>query len=162
MATRKAGSPPLTRGKRASGTTEAGKGRITPAHAGKTGSVAAMRTKTKDHPRSRGENGDLFGGLSASGGSPPLTRGKRILAFLSVYLERITPAHAGKTPRAPRLKRPDPDHPRSRGENFGRVLNRLYAAGSPPLTRGKLFQKLSCDLYSRITPAHAGKTTQGT
>ena len=35
------------------------------------------------------------------------------------------------------------------------------AAGSPPRMRGKPRPRSSCQRSSRITPAHAGKTTQG-
>ena len=50
------GSSPLTRGKRARGADHAERGRLIPAHAGKTVSTAAGVGRPSAHPRSRGEN----------------------------------------------------------------------------------------------------------
>ena len=50
------GSPPLTRGKPSFRTTFFGLFRITPAHAGKTDVTGIDSLRTRDHPRSRGEN----------------------------------------------------------------------------------------------------------
>ena len=50
------GSSPLTRGKPERGLHGAERGRLIPAHAGKTLSLAGKRTGMTAHPRSRGEN----------------------------------------------------------------------------------------------------------
>ena len=71
-------------------------------------------------------------------GSSPLTRGKLPMTLVYAPLDRLIPAHAGKTwesaPTTPRARA----HPRSRGEN-GRA------------------QQLIGD-SQRLIPAHAGKT----
>ena len=50
------GSSPLTRGKPGGEARQGGGERLIPAHAGKTGGVAALSDKDAAHPRSRGEN----------------------------------------------------------------------------------------------------------
>ena len=50
-------------------------------------------------------------------------------------------------------------HPRSRGENSAPASAMLTAAGSSPLTRGKLVEAASGFLLKRLIPAHAGKTS---
>ena len=152
------GSPPLTRGKPVWNPGIFCRGRITPAHAGKT-PILCMRIAMRwDHPRSRGENVWKAALLHPVLGSPPLTRGKLIWRSCGNLAMRITPAHAGKTLLYQSTCPTRQDHPRSRGENpiSGRKVD--YMKGSPPLTRGKPgFGRLSC-LQVRITPAHAGKT----
>ena len=49
-------------------------------------------------------------------------------------------------------------HPRSRGENLREDLSAQRAAGSSPLTRGKLDQERETMTRLRLIPAHAGKT----
>ena len=49
-------------------------------------------------------------------------------------------------------------HPRSRGENIGRVTSRSRLSGSSPLTRGKRVRCLDRQTAERLIPAHAGKT----
>ena len=71
------GSSPLTRGKpQLPGVSAPGLGLI-PAHAGKTIGVAAGASRTRAHPRSRGENRPGRHGTARRRGSSPLTRGKR-------------------------------------------------------------------------------------
>ena len=52
-------------------------------------------------------------------------------------------------------------HPRSRGENLGRMFYQLAGAGSSPLTRGKLEADRIASSPNRLIPAHAGKTHAG-
>ena len=69
---------------------------------------------------------------------------------------RITPAHAGNSPRLPvtfRLKR---DHPRSCGEQCGPSEPGLRREGSPPLMRGTAQIGNKRNFDAGITPAHAG------
>ena len=79
-------------------------------------------------------------------GSSPLTRGKPALQIVGGAINGIIPAHAGKTRNAPKHRRDDRDHPRSRGENNVATCISLGFAGSSPLTRGKPATK---DPYSR-------------
>ena len=74
------GSSPLTRGKRRVARVRARRGRLIPAHAGKTRVIVGRDASQGAHPRSRGEN-MMCGpdGVPVSGSSP-LTRGKRTRA----------------------------------------------------------------------------------
>ena len=49
------------------------------------------------------------------------------------------------------------DHPRIRGENPISTSRRAQSLGSPPHTRGKSGTRAGAFLYTRITPAYAGK-----
>ena len=53
---------------------------------------------------------------------------------------------------------PMPAHPRSRGENDGRLVGVRRDAGSSPLTRGQLLGIAWSVFQVRLIPAHAGKT----
>ena len=131
------GSPPLTRGKPSDISYLCRKWRITPAHAGKTFWHLFFLARTRDHPRSRGENyKDVFS-YDNYKGSPPLTRGKPHILRKNVPHQRITPAHAGKTRYKKEASKQKKDHPRSRGENGMREDSKMKIKGSPPLTRGK-------------------------
>ena len=55
-ALKKMGSSPLTRGKQAGARNGHGSGGLIPAHAGKTSSTCTRCSRTRAHPRSRGEN----------------------------------------------------------------------------------------------------------
>ena len=97
----KGGSSPLTRGKRPVEGYDARSTRLIPAHAGKT--VLGSHVGPVLH------------------GSSPLTRGKLAEKVLQAAEMRLIPAHAGKT-RADHGRRDRPRaHPRSRGENEGRL-----------------------------------------
>ena len=72
----RAGSSPLTRGKRAGSGLRGVSVGLIPAHAGKTRARRRGQTRWEAHPRSRGENiKNAIGGMKDSGSSP-LTRGK--------------------------------------------------------------------------------------
>ena len=71
------GSSPLTRGKHRRGYRRAGRGRLIPAHAGKTTGITGFAGWSGAHPRSRGENIWPDEWHHTSKGSSPLTRGKR-------------------------------------------------------------------------------------
>ncbi len=72
-------------------------------------------------------------------------------------MHRITPAHAGKSPKPDSRTASCWDHPRTRGEKLTR--NYLFEShtGSPPHTRGKVKSRIFYTVDCRITPAHAGK-----
>ena len=154
----RAGSSPLTRGKRVYRCEVWGLVRLIPAHAGKTQRAAPGSSRRTAHPRSRGENKILRRRTLRSWGSSPLTRGKLELDSLPAPGARLIPAHAGKTSMSSALRRRSAAHPRSRGENFLPVTSAHSRPGSSPLTRGKPRRLLRRRYRPRLIPAHAGKT----
>ena len=70
---------------------------LIPAHAGKTCCKDLGSVSLTAHPRSRGENPLQGSGQRFADGSSPLTRGKPAYFEWSADLERLIPAHAGKT-----------------------------------------------------------------
>ena len=110
------------------------------------------------HPRSRGENDDSDDGFSSHCGSSPLTRGKHGLRRPLVRLERLIPAHAGKTLTPAGIFVIQGAHPRSRGENLISAFRSAGPCGSSPLTRGKPEGERDRVFGVRLIPAHAGKT----
>ena len=76
MVVMRAGSSPLTRGKRPQRDGEAPSGGLIPAHAGKTREGNFAASASGAHPRSRGENRAKENAEKARLGSSPLTRGK--------------------------------------------------------------------------------------
>ena len=91
-------------------------------------------------------------------GSSPLTRGKPEQQATVGVLQGLIPAHAGKTPRRHASAPSSEAHPRSRGENTGKLMNGVTQRGSSPLTRGKRLEAAVVLLVLRLIPAHAGKT----
>ena len=152
------GSSPLTRGKlgrHRDGLQDRG---LIPAHAGKTRRGGAAGCRPRAHPRSRGENVRAVSSKRSGSGSSPLTRGKRAQAVREILTGGLIPAHAGKTTRCSSTWSSRPAHPRSRGENLGRMFYQLAGAGSSPLTRGKRSRRCRELFSSGLIPAHAGKT----
>ena len=132
--------------------------RITPAGAGKTDRPAASPGYHWDHPRRCGENVAPMSSISAAPGSPPQVRGKRIAQLHPRDIIGITPAGAGKTTLKSIKTAQTKDHPRRCGENALGASAACRCAGSPPQVRGKLGDLTSNFIFSRITPAGAGKT----
>ena len=154
----KGGSPPRVRGKPSIVTPTFSLKRITPACAGKTPLVVAVRQAAKDHPRVCGENGRSSQQAMASAGSPPRVRGKPVMIRNATAYKRITPACAGKTSSTTTMSGGKRDHPRVCGENRRCRPSHSPSAGSPPRVRGKpLITRFDSNL-GRITPACAGKT----
>ena len=153
------GSSPLTRGKPASRRARRNRGRLIPAHAGKTRRPCGKTHDSRAHPRSRGENSGRPRTCATRTGSSPLTRGKRACRERSLVGLRLIPAHAGKTSAQTLRSRCARAHPRSRGENSRWARRALSARGSSPLTRGKLLLDQVGDGRERLIPAHAGKTS---
>ena len=91
------GSSPLTRGKQPGARTHPHPRRLIPAHAGKTHEADRQAAPVGAHPRSRGENDPWIRGVLDRHGSSPLTRGKREDRCPQLDVERLIPAHAGKT-----------------------------------------------------------------
>ena len=92
--------------------------------------------KSADHPRIRGEHGAVRQPLESGPGSSPHTRGAHVHRGERVVLQRIIPAYAGSTSRAPVSCRQLWDHPRIRGEHRQLVAERCAFWGSSPHTRG--------------------------
>ena len=156
---RGSGSSPLTRGKRGGRRKGIDLRRLIPAHAGKTRPHRAPGQSVRAHPRSRGENGANVNGMSLPTGSSPLTRGKRCEEVPDRLGAGLIPAHAGKTPEAPRRCHRSPAHPRSRGENSAPHSPKPPPPGSSPLTRGKPPEDPEPVRDPGLIPAHAGKTS---
>ena len=155
----RAGSSPLTRGKRDRDGLPAVRRRLIPAHAGKTDRESTTQKEPRAHPRSRGENrGHKLLDVRFHGSSP-LTRGKPRSHPGCVWSGRLIPAHAGKTSTPGPTCRPSRAHPRSRGENAPHSALTRSTRGSSPLTRGKRVTQLLQGHIGRLIPAHAGKTT---
>ena len=119
-----------------------------------------MREPLRDaaHPRSRGENHDLFSLVIVDRGSSPLTRGKLGPGGTEPQRVRLIPAHAGKTIFVALYQNNETAHPRSRGENSIVVGMVKEGLGSSPLTRGKPALIAHTGHAGRLIPAHAGKT----
>ena len=153
------GSSPLTRGKHLRLALTALISGLIPAHAGKTNHPQDVGSPDAAHPRSRGENHLVNVVRMDEYGSSPLTRGKRPHVRRLVGEERLIPAHAGKTSCSCTSSLCRWAHPRSRGENMGKLFFQLCATGSSPLTRGKRRVHRQAAPLRRLIPAHAGKTT---
>ena len=152
------GSSPLTRGKLRHFLAQARRGRLIPAHAGKTRCLESLLRRTRAHPRSRGENEESVPPCGGREGSSPLTRGKHGGQVSDGLPPGLIPAHAGKTQPRRRRHSARRAHPRSRGENGHCVPDFEAGVGSSPLTRGKLFGGDLLIICHRLIPAHAGKT----
>ena len=94
---RQLGSPPLTRGKDCRKKIWRKCWGITPAYAGKSRIPQNIVDTHRDHPRLRGEKMAMMAYAYRQEGSPPLTRGKEILAKRISSSAGITPAYAGKS-----------------------------------------------------------------
>ena len=154
------GSSPLTRGKRNRYNFRRSYTRLIPAHAGKTVAAQLPHRGKPAHPRSRGENPARIHAGTRGRGSSPLTRGKQLLALRVRVLQRLIPAHAGKTRHRPCILRQPRAHPRSRGENVLGAVDHAHEGGSSPLTRGKRGPVDLGDVAQGLIPAHAGKTVK--
>ena len=154
------GSPPRVRGKRVVAVAPSRAGRLTPACAGKTGTIGRGGPRGRAHPRVCGENGVFVRIFSSARGSPPRVRGKREHAHQGMLGARLTPACAGKTSSTTSAAGASPAHPRVCGENAVLVTAVDEGEGSPPRVRGKLSAPSSSCRRTRLTPACAGKTAR--
>ena len=151
------GSPPRGRGKVDGPPAQVGRGRITPAQAGRSPYFLYGKKDYKDHPRIGGEKAELTAAVISAMGSPPRRRGKGYREFGIDISDRITPAQAGKSV-APRQKRSALwDHPRVGGERSGMKGMKSWKLGSPPRRRGKDKAEHLVQDHIGITPAQAGK-----
>ena len=130
------GSSPLARGLRSPSAPALRPAGIIPARAGFTPRPDHGAAPDQDHPRSRGVYPSSGGSAPGTPGSSPLARGLH-----GRHLDRpdspgIIPARAGFTDAQARRRRPQRDHPRSRGVYTTCSLGRACAPGSSPLARG--------------------------
>ena len=130
---------------------------ITPAHAGKSALCAVTACHQRDHPRPCGEK--LMRGWFYNGdaGSPPPMRGKVNADNVKQFVDRITPAHAGKSTLDGVSGTDAADHPRPCGEKTINLRITPRTKGSPPPMRGKGLAPCASNGRLGITPAHAGK-----
>ena len=85
-------------------------------------------------------------------------RGRRHGSPSPLRIVGLTPAHAGKTRRAPTCFLPMTAHPRACGEDLlGKHLPGDFE-GSPPRMRGRRVPPEHGQEHWGLTPAHAGKT----
>ena len=91
-------------------------------------------------------------------GSPPRVRGKASSSSIPSFLQRITPACAGKRLACVDDDVSHGDHPRVCGEKTAPTRYSGSPAGSPPRVRGKGKERLLDVETIRITPACAGKS----
>ena len=151
------GSPPLARGKAFKVCTTQLVRRITPACAGKSIYRKVWALLFQDHPRLRGEKLITPLRYYYCIGSPPLARGKEIIAATPKQGVRITPACAGKSVLPLVFGTFGWDHPRLRGEKKRGLFCTQNLVGSPPLARGKGTPITTSKPTTGITPACAGK-----
>ena len=135
--------------------------RIIPALAGNTTLLRPPAGRDKDHPRSRGEYGNLAGDVDRAEGSSPLSRGILTIGQDIEGAHGIIPALAGNTPSPGSSTTPSGDHPRSRGEYFIGSPTCSVRGGSSPLSRGIPGRSRGEDTAARIIPALAGNTDLG-
>ena len=90
-------------------------------------------------------------------GSPPRGRGKVSKGIKPSDERGITPAWAGKSMTAPGRSSRTGDHPRVGGEKNNHIIDNQYGKGSPPRRRGKGGKSFTGNMFTRITPAWAGK-----
>ena len=88
-------------------------------------------------------------------------RGKVPRIWQKIQVNRITPAYAGKRPIASAHSLLPKDHPRICGEKFLPSFIHSWDKGSPPHMRGKEFWDIEKVRFVGITPAYAGKSSQG-
>ena len=131
---------------------------ITPAHAGNRKYIRRMNTADRDHPRTCGEQSARKTEWNFSRGSPPHMRGTGQSPKAAASDNRITPAHAGNSISPARRSWSPWDHPRTCGEQPGRLHGHLFYIGSPPHMRGTGEDIAYFTSPVGITPAHAGNS----
>ena len=132
--------------------------RIIPAYAGSTSVQVFGWGSAADHPRIRGEHGELYEDAIAVDGSSPQTRGARICVMWALLAIRIIPAYAGSTRGVKQYASKKADHPRIRGEHPHDGTGVLIALGSSPHTRGAPKRAFKNARIVGIIPAYAGST----
>ena len=147
------GSPPHGRGKVHVLCLKGGNVGITPAWAGKSEVSKYAAKPGEDHPRVGGEK-IIWASVSiAALESPPHGRGKAAAFDDNGYVNRITPAWAGKRGISICTILAVRDHPRMGGEKLTLIFLVFFAVGSPPHGRGKVTAFILAYVAVGITPA---------
>ena len=116
---------------------------ITPAHAGRIRPGVGLQWISRDHPRACGKNVAGARLENWRQGSPPRMREEFINFPQSIFVHRITPAHAGRIFTSTRYIPVTQDHPRACGKNASSEMAGSRVTGSPPRMREECcFRKL--------------------
>ena len=154
-----AGSSPHTRGARGADHPADARRRIIPAYAGSTAPSCTTRSRTRDHPRIRGEHARFPIAAKPDNGSSPHTRGAPLNNGAAHRVAQIIPAYAGSTQSSSPDSSLSGDHPRIRGEHNRRARCVPGPSGSSPHTRGARKPPCPRAARGRIIPAYAGSTS---
>ena len=154
------GSPPRMRGKVAGVCACNVVQGITPAYAGKSKVFKNLIPTYEDHPRVCGEKCAFSFWSLFLLGSPPRMRGKGRCHHPVIFVDRITPAYAGKSLVIFTVVSFPQDHPRVCGEKKRLASCAQQAEGSPPRVRGKAIRIIRLSKRTGITPACAGKSSE--
>ena len=130
----------------------------TPAYAGKTAILSAIRTTRKKHPRVCGEDAQTQAPQIAIRETPPRMRGRPEQYRGRNRKIRNTPAYAGKTRRFLNVRCKKEKHPRVCGEDSPSSSCTPLALETPPRMRGRHSALCMSLTTGRNTPAYAGKT----
>ena len=153
------GSSPHTRGARRRRRRHHRAEGIIPAYAGSTPARQPRWQRQPDHPRIRGEHGDMNPPPGVPVGSSPHTRGARGSSPGARGRAGIIPAYAGSTGVSGGRRALSGDHPRIRGEHAARITPQTLAGGSSPHTRGARLVGACESGGVGIIPAYAGSTS---
>ena len=131
---------------------------IIPACAGSTATRASRSSRSRDHPRMRGEHQTFTEKSTFNQGSSPHARGARPCAAFVSWRIGIIPACAGSTRRRRDGRGRVGDHPRMRGEHKVKALAQNRRPGSSPHARGAPHGVERVVDRPGIIPACAGST----
>ena len=145
------GSPPRVRGKVCDASDFGYVFRITPACAGKRGSIRKQNGTVRDHPRVCGEKVRRLARIINCNGSPPRVRGKAKRITVPSASVGITPACAGKSIWHPTPETPRWDHPRVCGEKCDCDGHMMASFGITPACAGK---SADCRPHSQADEDH--------
>ena len=132
---------------------------LIPASAGSTWRPRCMRSRSRAHPRVRGEHFRFAHVSFFSPGSSPRPRGARFGGNAGGLCGGLIPASAGSTCRSASSRKSIWAHPRVRGEHTGRVPVTPGVMGSSPRPRGARVQFPIPNALVGLIPASAGSTT---
>ena len=152
------GSSPHARGAPLRGFAARGRSGIIPACAGSTPATACRPSRSRNHPRMRGEHGLRHERRRLAGGSSPHARGAPGRRRGQGRIPGIIPACAGSTDVFAKIGKRRRDHPRMRGEHALALLAAGLVLGSSPHARGARYVASHGRLAQGIIPACAGST----
>ena len=128
-----------------------------PAYAGKAPHAHRGVTRTRKHPRIRGESERAGTQRTARMETSPHTRGKLHYLLMFALQDGNIPAYAGKAIQFGDFSDVTEKHPRIRGESSSVVSSKSSASETSPHTRGKLCWLIPGDTTYGNIPAYAGK-----